>query len=195
MIQINDQIISLEVLREEFVCNLSACKGACCVHGDSGAPLDKKEMVTIAKEFSNIRPYLRPEGIESIESQGTSVKDNDGDWVTPLREGKECAFTVFEKDGTAKCGIEMAWNDGATHFRKPISCHLYPIRTKKYPTFEAVNYERWTICSDACSLGKELKVPVYKFLKDPLIRKYGAEWYSVLEEAVIELDKMKQADQ
>jgi hypothetical protein len=195
MIQINDQIISLEVLREEFVCNLSACKGACCVHGDSGAPLDKKEMVTIAKEFSNIRPYLRPEGVESIESQGTSVKDKDGDWVTPLREGKECAFTVFEKDGTAKCGIEMAWNDGATHFRKPISCHLYPIRTKKYPTFEAVNYERWTICSDACSLGKELKVPVYKFLKDPLIRKYGAEWYSALEEAVIELDKMKQADQ
>ena len=102
---------------------------------------------------------------------------------------------LFEKDGTAKCGIEVAWQKGDTNFRKPISCHLYPIRTKKYPTFEAVNYERWTICSDACKLGKELKVPVYKFLREPLQRKYGTEWYAVLETAVSELDKMEQQDQ
>ena len=195
MIQINDQIISLEVLREEFVCNLTACKGACCVHGDSGAPLEKQEMSIIEKEYPNIIPYLRKEGIHAIDKQGTSVKDKDGDWVTPLRDGKECAFTVFEKNGTAKCGIEMAWQDGATSFRKPISCHLYPIRTKKYATFEAVNYERWGICGEACKLGKELKVPVYKFLKDPLIRKYGSDWYSMLESSVTELDKMEQADQ
>ncbi len=195
MIQIDDQIISLEVLREEFICNLSACKGACCIHGDSGAPLEKQEMAIINEEYSNIRPYLRKEGIEAIETQGTSVKDKDGDWVTPLRDGEECAFTVFEKDGTAKCGIELAWQDGATSFRKPISCHLYPIRTKKYPTFEAVNYERWAICSDACTLGKELKVPIYKFLKEPLIRKYGSEWYCVLESAVSKLAKMEQPEQ
>ncbi len=195
MIQIDDQIVSLEVLKEEFVCNLSACKGACCIHGDSGAPLEKKEMAIIEREFSKIKPHLRKEGVEAIEKQGTSVLDKDGDWVTPLRDGKECAFTVFEKNGTAKCGIEVAWQKGDTSFRKPISCHLYPIRTKKYPTFEAVNYERWAICSEACKLGKDLKVPVYKFLKEPLQRKYGTEWYAVLETAVSELDKMKQQDQ
>jgi hypothetical protein len=195
MIQIDDQVISLEVLREEFVCNLGACKGACCVEGDSGAPLENKELKILAKEFPNIRPYLRKEGIDAIERQGTSVKDSDDEWVTPLRDGKECAYTIFDEKGTAMCGIETAWKDGKTTFRKPISCHLYPIRTKRYPTFEAVNYSRWNICSDACTLGKELKVPVYKFLKEALIRKYGGAWYDALEKVAAELDKMDENDE
>lgn len=195
MIQIDDQLISLDIFSEEFVCNLSACKGACCVHGDSGAPLEKKELKELAKSFPSIRPFISEKGIKSIEYQGTSVKDKDGDWVTPLNDGKECAYTVFDPDGTAKCGIEIAWKAGKTSFRKPMSCHLYPIRTKRYRTFEAVNYERWSICKDACALGKELQVPVYKFLKEPLIRKYGETWYSMVEQAANELKKVNQKDE
>ena len=191
MLQIDDTIISLEILTEEFVCNLSACKGACCVEGDAGAPLEKTELKILAKEFRAIRPFLRPEGVKAIELQGTSIKDIDGEWVTPLREGKECAYTVFDADGTAKCGIENAWKAGKTTFRKPISCHLYPIRTKKYESFEAINYNRWHICSDACALGRELKVPVYKFLKEPLIRRYGESWYAELEIAATEFADSK----
>jgi len=195
MIQINDQLISLDVFSQEFVCNLSACKGACCVQGDSGAPLEKKELKELAKEFSSIRPFISEKGIKSIEQQGTSMKDKDGDWVTPLNDGKECAYTVFESDGTAKCGIENAWRAGKTTFRKPLSCHLYPIRTKRYPTFEAVNYDRWSICSDACALGKELQVPVYKFLEEPLIRKFGEKWFDQLESAATELRLINQKDE
>lgn len=187
MLQINDTIISLEILSEEFVCNLTACKGACCVEGDAGAPLEKAELKILAKEYPNIRPFLRAEGNAAIEKQGTSIKDVDGEWVTPLRDGKECAYTVFEADGTAKCGIENAWKAGKTDFRKPISCHLYPIRTKKYKEFEAINYSRWHICSEACTLGRSLKVPVYRFLKEPLIRKYGQMWYDQVEIAALEL--------
>jgi len=187
MLQIDDTIISLEILSQEFVCNLTACKGACCVEGDAGAPLEKQELKILAKEYPSIRPFLSAEGNASIEKQGTSIKDVDGEWVTPLRDGKECAYTVFEVDGTAKCGIENAWKAGKTNFRKPISCHLYPIRTKKYKEFEAINYSRWHICNDACTLGRSLKVPVYRFLKEPLIRKYGQLWYDQLEIAALEL--------
>lgn len=195
MIQIEDKLVSLELLKEEFVCNLNACKGACCVQGQSGAPLTNEEVTVIEQEYKNVKPYLREEGVMAIESQGTSMIDSDGDHVTPLREGKECAYTVFDDGGTAMCGIELAWKEGKTEFRKPVSCHLYPVRTKRYPTFEAVNYERWQICSEACVLGKELKVPVYKFTKDALIRKYGEAWYEELDLAKSELDKMNQNDQ
>ena len=190
MIQIDDQLISLEVIEEAFVCDLNACKGACCVEGDAGAPLTDEEVNIIEKEYPNFQAYIREEGRASVAAQGTSVKDVDGEMVTPLRDGKECAYTVFDEKGTAMCGIELAWKEGKTSFRKPISCHLYPIRTKRYSEFEAVNYERWNICSPACSLGKELKVPVFKFTKDALIRKYGEQWYAALEEAAEEYYKM-----
>jgi len=190
MIQIDDQLISLEVIEEAFVCDLTACKGACCVEGDAGAPLTDDEVGILEKEYPNFQSYMREEGKASVAAQGTSVKDSDGEWVTPLRDGKECAYTVFDEKGTAMCGIELAWKDGKTSFRKPISCHLYPIRTKQYKDFEAINYERWDICSAACSLGKELKAPVYKFTKDALIRKYGEQWYTALEEAAEEFYKM-----
>ncbi|GCD77283.1 hypothetical protein JCM31826_07650 [Thermaurantimonas aggregans] len=188
-VEIDGAVVAEDVMAKEFVCNLARCKGACCVHGDAGAPLEEEETRILEKEFENIKPFLRPEGIRAIEEQGTWLKDpRDGDPVTPLVEGKECAYVVFDADGIAKCGIELAWKAGATTFQKPISCHLYPIRITKYKTFEAVNYHRWEICSPACELGAQLKVPVYVFLKSAIIRKYGKEWYQKLDEAAKQLE-------
>jgi hypothetical protein len=183
MIAHGKTIISEDLFEAHFVCDLTKCKGACCVEGDAGAPLDADEVKILDQEFSNIKPFLRKEGIKVIEEMGTSVIDDyDGEPVTPLVNEKECAYVVFDDKGTTLCGIELAWKDGKTEFRKPVSCHLYPIRIEAYSSFEALNYHKWDICSPACSLGKELKVPVYKFAKDSLIRKYGEGWYAGLEE-------------
>lgn len=187
MISIGNSLVSPELLEEEFVCNLSACKGACCIEGDAGAPLTGEEVRILQEEFDQIKSYLRPEGVSAIEELGTSVIDpSDGEPVTPLIKGRECAYVIFDEKGVTKCGIEKAWEQGATAFRKPVSCHLYPIRIQEYEEYDAVNYHQWQICSAACSLGKELKVPVYRFTRDALIRKYGSDWYSELE-AVAEL--------
>lgn len=180
MFQVGKAIVSEDVLEKEFVCNLSACKGQCCIDGDAGAPLDKEETVILDQIYDKVKPYLRPEGIEAIESQGKWVVGEDGEYETTLINGGECAYVIFD-GATALCGIEQAYNEGLVEWKKPISCHLYPIRIKEYSQFSAVNYHKWHICDDACSLGKELEVPVYKFLKDPLIRKYGGEWYQELE--------------
>lgn len=181
MFEIGKTLVAREVIERAFVCDLSRCKGACCVEGDSGAPLEEDEVSTLAQEYPAIAPYLRPEGRAAIAAQGTAVKDpSDGEMVTPLRQGKECAYTLFDAKGTALCGIEKAWQEGATPFRKPISCHLYPIRIRRYRGFEAVNYDRWEICSPACTLGASLQVPVYVFTKEALLRKYGSHWYSEL---------------
>lgn len=180
MIQIGKTLISEDILEKEFVCNLNACKGACCVEGDSGAPLLESETSILEKIQDSIKPYLRPEGIQAIEEQGSWTADSDGDLVTPLVNNAECAYVVFDENGTTLCGIEKAWKDGVVSFRKPVSCHLYPIRIKSYPSFDAVNYDKWDICSDACTLGAELKVPVYQFAKDSLIRRYGEDWYEEL---------------
>ncbi|SFI54906.1 DUF3109 family protein [Halpernia frigidisoli] len=190
MIQIDDKLISEDVFTEQFVCNLSKCKGACCVEGDVGAPLDKEETVILERIFDKVKPYLRPEGVAALEKQGTWTLDpNDNDFVTPMIEGKECAYVIFDEKGVTKCGIEKAYEDGAVDWQKPISCHLYPIRANQYSTFVAINYHEWEICNDACILGKELQVPVYKFLKTPLIRKYGEEFYSTLCDAADEWKK------
>ena len=190
MIQIDDKLISEDIFSEEFVCNLSKCKGACCVEGDVGAPLDKEETYILNDIFEKVKPYLRPEGVKALDEQGTwTVDPQDGDFVTPMVNGEECAYVIFDEKGITKCGIEKAYEDGAINWQKPISCHLYPIRTQKYSTFEALNYHEWPICSDACELGKELKIPVYKFLKGPLTRKYGEDFYKVLCEAAEEWEK------
>jgi len=181
MIQLGDTLLSEDILEKEFVCNLSKCKGACCVEGDAGAPLEDDEAKILERIFGDLKPYLRKEGIQSIKENGTWIVGDDGEKETPLVAGKECAYVVFDEQGITKCGIEQAWADGKVDFRKPVSCHLYPIRIKQYSTFSAVNYHKWPICSDACTLGKELQVPVYKFVKDALIRKYGSEWYLELE--------------
>lgn len=191
MIQIDDTIISTDILRKEFVCNIQKCKGICCVEGDSGAPLDEEELPILEEIFSDIKPFLRPEGIKAIEEQGTYLKDDDGDWVTPLVDGAECAYVVFDEKGITKCGIEKAYEEGATDFQKPISCHLYPVRVDKYKAFTAVNYHKWDICSDACTLGQELNVTVAEFLKEPLIKKFGQEWYDQLMIAKDEVKNFK----
>lgn len=181
MISIGDAIVSSEILEEAFVCDLSKCKGACCVGGDAGAPLNEEEASLLDDLYDEVKPYLRPEGIKAIESQGKFVMGQDGELETPLVNNEECAYVIFE-GGITKCGIEKAHEDGVVDYKKPISCHLYPIRIQKYSSFEAVNYERWDICAPACDLGASLKVPIYAFLKEPLIRKYGPDWYGELEE-------------
>ncbi len=189
MIQIGDKLISEDIFSENFVCNLSKCKGICCVEGDAGAPLDLHETEILKDIYPKIKAYLRPEGIEALEMQGTHVIDSDGDYVTPLVEGKECAYVIFDEKGITKCGIEKAYEDGVVNWQKPISCHLYPIRITEYKQFSAINYHEWNVCSDACRLGEELKVKVYRFLKTPIIRKYGEEFYNTLVDAAEEWEK------
>ena len=151
------------------------------VASNAGAPLQESEVSILASIQSSIRPFLRPEGIEALEAQGPAVKDDDGEWVTPLVAGKECAYVVFES-GIAKCGIEQAAAAGAVDWPKPISCHLYPIRVTKYADFDALNVHHWKVCEPACSLGQELKLPVFRFLKGALVRAYGPKWMEEAEE-------------
>ena len=189
MIQIDDKIISLDVFEKQFVCDLSACKGECCVEGDAGAPLTNKELDILPHIYDEVKPYMRDEGITEIEKQGFFVVDGDDDNTTPLVNNKECAFVVFDENEIAKCTIEQAYNDGKIDFKKPISCHLFPIRIKEYRDFDAINYEAIKICKPACDCGEKLQIPVYSFLKEPLIRLYGEEWYGKLLEAARLLKK------
>jgi len=181
MFQLGKAIVSEEIIENDFVCNLSACKGACCIAGDAGAPLDKNEVKILEDIFSQVKPLLRKEGIDAIEKHGKSIVTEFGDYETPLIDGEDCAYVIFDENKTAMCGIEEAYNQGAIDWKKPVSCHLYPIRTREYSEFTAVNYDRWEICDDACSLGKELQVPIYRFVKEALIRKFGRDWYEKLE--------------
>ncbi len=186
MILIDDVLISDDVVEKQFVCNIKKCKGICCVEGDSGAPVEKAETKILKKIYPKIKRYLIPEGIKAIEEQGTFVDEPDDEYTsyaTPLIDGGACAYVNYETNGTISCGIEKAWKDGVTDFQKPISCHLYPIRLKPMDTVTAMNYDVWDICSDACKLGKSLKVPVYVFLKDALTRKFGEEFYETLHYA------------
>ena len=183
MIIIGQTLVSEELLEEQFVCDLNACKGACCIEGESGAPLELDELLKLEDSLEAARPYMRPEGIAVVDAEGPYTVDDDGDFVTSL-VGKhgECAFVTFDEKGIAKCSLEQAYNDGRTSWKKPISCHLYPIRLAQLKEYVAVNYHRWQVCEPACACGKSLKVPVYKFLKEPLIRRFGEAWYSELEE-------------
>ncbi len=181
MILIGNAVISDDIKEQFFVCDLEKCKGACCVEGDSGAPLEDDETKILEKIYPIVKDYITEEGRQVIEGQGTWVIDKDGDKCTPtIGENRECAYALYDEKGVLKCGIEQAYLDGKTDFKKPISCHLYPVRITKYDQFDALNYDRWHICSPACSLGSQFGVPIYKFLKDALIRKYGADWYDEL---------------
>lgn len=184
MIEVEGVLVQEPVIEEEFVCNLSACKGACCVEGDAGAPLESHERSILNEIYPQIKPFLSQRGVETIEEYGTSVIDVDGDLTTPCVDGnKECAYVIME-NGISKCAIEKAYEAGIIDWKKPISCHLYPIRITQYPNFDVLQYDRWHICHEACSLGRSLHVPVYKFLKEPLIRKYGQQWYNALEQSL-----------
>lgn len=180
MFQLGNTIVSEDVLEKEFVCNLSACHGTCCVDGDAGAPLTGDETKILEQIYPKVKPLLRPEGVAAIEAQGTWVVGTDGDLETPLIDNRDCAYVIFDGP-TALCGIEQAYNQKLINWKKPVSCHLYPVRIKEFSSFSAVNYDKWDICDPACTLGKELEVPVYKFVKEALIRRFGADWYAELE--------------
>ncbi len=186
MIMVQDKLVSDELVEEQFICNLSKCKGACCWEGDMGAPVDEDEMRKMTRLYPKIRPFLSEEGQKLIDREGVYQLFQDGDesqyGATILPDGR-CAFLTFGSGGIAQCGVEQAWKAGETDFRKPISCHLYPIRVSKNDVagFEALNYDRWDICSAACQLGKEEQMPVYKFLKEAIIRKYGEDFYDELD--------------
>ncbi|MEM9884301.1 MAG: DUF3109 family protein [Bacteroidota bacterium] len=186
MLIIQDKFISLDVIEEQFLCNLNACKGACCWEGDAGAPLEKEELETLDQIFEKIRPFLSEEGVQVIEQKGAYTSQGTfEDYGTNLLKNGACVYMTYDELGIAKCGIEQAYRAGATDFYKPISCHLYPIRVSKNSAlnFEALNYDQWEICSAACENGKKAKLPIYKFVKEAIIRKYGSDFYEELAAA------------
>jgi len=190
LVEIKDKIVSTEVFSEAFVCDLSKCHGACCIEGDGGAPLKEKEVSLIEENLNKIKPFMNKKGSDTIAHNGFFYLDENDEPATQLVNKKECAFVYFDKDSkNAMCSIETAYKAGEIPFNKPISCHLYPIRTKDFNEFTAINYERWDICSAACSLGSSLKIPVFKFLKEPLIRAYGQGFYQEMEKISEELNK------
>jgi len=187
MLRIDDTIFSFDILEKKFRCNLPSCQGNCCRYGDSGAPLSDSEVKILEDIWAEVRPYLRPEGIESIEIKGKSVRDFENDWVTPLIGDAECAYAIL-KDGIYMCGIELAWSDSKVAFRKPLSCHLFPARIKYYSNFRAVNYQEISICSSALQAGQNEGIYVYQFLKEPLIRAMGEKLY---EELCLAAEKLR----
>jgi hypothetical protein len=183
MIQIDDKIISLDLFEKHFICDLPKCLGVCCVYGDSGAPLEANEKELIEKYLDKIKPYLAPESLSVIEQRGTAVIDCDGELVTPLiGNSEECVYSYFSTAGVCLCGIEKAYRNGDIPFNKPVSCHLYPIRIKTFDGVTALNYDQWHICAPARDLGKREKIPVFMFLKEPLIRKFGHEFFDAMVE-------------
>jgi len=180
MFEIRDTIVSSEIIEENFLCDLSVCKGECCVEGDSGAPLEEDEVEIIKNILPEVWNDLSPAAQAIIEKQGATYEDMDGDMVTSIVNGKDCVFTYYDDKGICKCAIEKAHREGRIDFYKPISCHLYPIRLQKYNKFTAVNYHRWRVCKAAVALGDKNGLKIYQFLKEPLIRRFGKEWYDEL---------------
>ncbi len=193
MIAVKDTLVSDEVLAKKFVCDLSACKGACCVEGEAGAPLDENETLILDEIYEQVKPFMAPIGIKTIEKKGKWVKNEANEFETPLnKKNNHCAYVVFDENGISKCAIEIAHKAGKVDFKKPVSCHLYPIRIKDMRSYLALNYEKWSVCKPALGCGEKLNVPVYKFLKEPLIRKFGKAWYKELEMIATEWEKGKQ---
>lgn len=188
MIQIGEVIVSFDIFEKKFSCDLSACKGACCIEGDYGAPLEDDEIEKIGANYAEVKGYMTEGGVKSVKKHGFAVKDCDGEWTTPLVEHRECAYAIDE-NGCCWCALEKAWSEGKSTYRKPISCHLYPIRVARYAGFEALNYHQWHICAAAVEKGKREGMPLYRFLKDALIARYGEEWYAELEYAAKELEE------
>lgn len=187
MIAIDNVLISDDVVDAKFVCDLHKCKGGCCEDGDAGAPLEKEERRVLDEHFEAIRPYLTREGLDEIRRQGKYQYDREFGWVTPTVEGKICAYGFRDAQGVIKCGIEQAYNDGKLDWKKPISCHLYPIKVSRRKEFTNVNYEpRDVLCRPGCALGKKLKLPVYQFLKEAIVRRFGNEFYDTLHQIAVE---------
>ena len=192
MIAIDNILVSNEILKEQFVCDLSKCKGACCVDGDAGAPLSKDELDKLNAVYDKVVPYLDAESLKELERQGRYVYDKEFGWVTPTIESKVCVYGIRDEQGIVKCGIEQACLDGKIKWKKPISCHLFPVIVKESKRSDNVyvNYEpREDNCKAACALGKKLKVPVYVFLKEALVRRFGQAFYNSLEATANHLAK------
>ena len=183
MLQVGSALVSLDVIERFFICNLDRCLGACCIEGDAGAPITDEERHKLKEVLPAVWEDLLPEAQTVIEQQGVAYVDEEGDLVTSIVNGKDCVFTCYDKNGMCQCAIEKAYRAGKVDFYKPISCHLYPIRLKEYPDFSAVNYHRWKICKAGEVLGRHEQVRVYEFLKEPLIRRFGEDWYHELCEA------------
>ena len=183
MIEIDDKIVSLDLLRECFACDLSRCKGICCVEGNAGAPLEIEEVATLEAQYETYKPYMTPEGIAAVERQGFMVVDDEGDYTTPLVGDAECAYSYTE-NGVTLCAVERAFREGRRSFRKPISCHLYPIRVVRFSNGTlGLNYHRWEVCRPAVECGRRLGIPVYKALREPIVRRFSEEFYRALEAA------------
>ncbi|HMX78960.1 MAG: DUF3109 family protein [Ferruginibacter sp.] len=192
MIAIDNILVSDEIVKEQFVCDLSKCKGACCVDGDAGAPLSKDELDKLNAVYDKVVPYLDAESLKELERQGRYVYDKEFGWVTPTIESKVCVYGIRDEQGIVKCGIEQAYLDGKIKWKKPISCHLFPVIVKESKRSDNVyvNYEpREDNCKAACALGKKLKVPVYVFLKEALVRRFGQAFYNSLEATANHLAK------
>lgn len=189
MIQIDDVVVSLDVLREKFLCDLSACKGECCIEGDAGAPVEPDEVEKLEAALPAIWDDLSPEARAVIDRQGVVYIDCEGDLVTSIVNDKDCVFTCYDDRGCCCCALEKAFRAGRTRFYKPVSCHLYPVRVSRYGSYRAVNYHRWDVCKAAVLLGSKENVPVYRFLREPLIRKFGEAWYRELELTAEELKR------
>jgi hypothetical protein len=181
MIQIQDTLVSLDILEESFICNLAVCRGICCVEGESGAPVEEDEVTLLEEALPSVWDDLSPRAQEVINKQGVVYLDREGEFVTSIVEGEDCVFTCYDENGYCKCALEKAYREGKTDFYKPVSCHLYPVRVAKYQGFRAVNYHRWEVCRAAVQLGRKKGEKVFRFLKEPLIRKFGEEWYRQLE--------------
>ena len=180
MIIIDKTVISSDIYEEQFICDLDKCKGACCVEGDLGAPLELDELPLIEGAVKEAKTYLSQESKDILDKEGAYILDEEGDFSTTTLKGKECSFAFYDDEKTLKRSLEQAWIDGKSNFRKPISCHLYPIRIAQLQEYETLNYDRWSICECARILGKNKGVAIYKFLKEALIRKYGEDWYQKL---------------
>ena len=187
MIQIDDVLVSVDCLSEKFCCDLEACKGICCVEGDAGAPVGLDEVAGIEEALPEVWPMLSASAQAVIDRQGVAYTDEEGDLVTSIVNGKDCVFTCYDEAGHCYCALEKAYREGRTAFFKPLSCHLYPIRLKKIGDGVALNYHRWEVCRMAVEKGRRLNLPVYRFLKEPLARRFGEAWYAELESAVEEL--------
>lgn len=189
MVEVGDVVVSLDIFKEKFLCDLQSCHGVCCIEGDAGAPVELEEIAAIEDALPTIWEDLSPEAQEIINKQGVAYIDKEGDLVTSIVNGKDCAFSCTDEKGCCCCAIEKAFQQGKIKFRKPISCYLYPIRVKKRGAFSALNYNRWDICKAAVILGQKENLPVFKFLKEPLIQKFGESWYQELELVARELKK------
>ncbi len=188
MIQIDDKVISIDLFKKKFICDISKCHGECCYEGDSGAPLEDEETEILDEIYPVVEPFLTQQERDEVERQGKWVIDSDGDKVTPIINGRECVYTYRESDGTWMCAIEKAYNEGLVSFKKPISCHLYPIRIDKYKSFDAVNIHDWFVCKPALVLGEKVGMPVFRFLREAIVRKYGKAFYDEMEDISHEIE-------